>query len=86
MNLFRGFHFHDLFHNRLDELRCVLRRYSPAFDEGDPEDIVGNTENLTIVDVNRPTTRVLNLEFHQRGHSADIQVFFHCETVLSNLG
>ena len=72
MSLFPGFHLHDHFHN------CL------AFDEGDHEDIVQNTTNLTNVDVTRKYQ-----EFEERLPSAklptDIQVFFHCETVLSNL-
>ena len=47
------------------------------FDEGDHEDIVGNTANLTNVDVNRQSTRILQRDFHQRGYSTDIQVFSH---------
>ena len=35
--------------------------------------------------MNRQSTRILKKDFHQRGCPPDIQVFFHCETVPSNL-
>ena len=56
MNLFRRFHLQDLLHNCTGELRCALRCFFPAFDEGDHEDIVGKTTHLTNVDVNRQST------------------------------
>ena len=54
---------------------CMATFLSPAFDEGDHEDIVGNTANLTNADVNRQSFRVLKRDFLQRGQSTDIQVF-----------
>ena len=64
---------------------CTATFLSPAFEEDDHEDIIGNTANLTNADVNRQRTRILKRDFHQRDYSTDIQVFFHHETVLSNL-
>ena len=56
---------------------------SPSFDEGGHEDIVGNTANLTNVDVNRQSTKIV--EEISEIITTVIQVFFHRETVLSNL-
>ena len=63
---------------------CTAKFLSPAFDEGDHGDNVGNKANLTNVDVNRQSTKISKRDLHQRDYLTDIDVFFHHETVLLN--